>query len=54
MPIYEFVCKKCGKEFESTLSFSEREKKKVKCPSCGSTRVSQLLSTFYANTSKKS
>ncbi len=54
MPIYEFVCKKCKKEFERALSFAEREKKKIKCPKCNSTQVSQILSTFHANTSKKS
>jgi putative FmdB family regulatory protein len=54
MPIYEFVCKKCGEEFEYTLSISERKTKKVKCSSCKSTRVDQTLSTFYANTSRKS
>lgn len=54
MPVYEFECKKCGKAFEAALSVSEREKKKVKCPSCNSSSVNQLLSAFFANTSKKS
>ncbi len=54
MPIYEFVCKKCKKEFERALSFAEREKKNIKCPKCKSAQVSQFFSTFYANTSKKS
>lgn len=54
MPIYEFVCTKCKKAFEIALSFAEREKKKIKCPKCKSTQVSQSLSAFFANTSKKS
>ncbi len=54
MPIYDFVCKKCKKEFERALSLAEREKKKIKCPKCNSTQVSQTLSAFFANTSKKS
>ncbi len=54
MPIYEFVCKKCGEEFEYTLSISELKTKKVRCPSCNSTRVDQTLSTFYANPARKS
>lgn len=54
MPVYEFECKKCGKSFEVTLSFAEREKKKIKCPSCNSSAVNQVLSSFFANTSKKS
>lgn len=54
MPVYEYVCKRCDKSFEATLSFAERETKKVKCPSCNSTRLNQILSLFVANTSKKS
>ncbi len=54
MPIYEYVCKKCGEEFEYTISMSERETKKVRCPSCKSTRVHQTLSTLSANPARKS
>jgi putative FmdB family regulatory protein len=54
MPVYEFECKKCRKAFEATLSFAEKDKKKVKCPFCSSSSVIQLLSAFFANTSKKS
>ena len=32
MPIYEYVCKKCGKEFE-VLVFNKDEK--PECPACG-------------------
>lgn len=54
MPVYEFECKKCGKAFELNLSLAQKDKKKVKCPSCTSSQVNQVFSTFYANTSKKS
>jgi len=43
MPIYEYKCKKCGKEFENWLtSFSESNK--TKCPECNS-KVSRLISS---------
>lgn len=34
MPIYEFRCGKCGKEFEERRLFSESDKS-AKCPHCG-------------------
>lgn len=33
MPIYEYVCKKCGHKFEKIQKFSDRKIKK--CPECG-------------------
>ncbi len=43
MPLYEYKCKKCNKEFE-VLIFNLSEK--VKCQHCGSKSVKRLLSTF--------
>ncbi len=55
MPTYTYECKKCGNEFELSLSFSEyAAKKNHRCPACGSKRVVQTLAPFYAKTSKKS
>jgi putative FmdB family regulatory protein len=34
MPVYEFRCRKCGKEFEERRLFSESDKP-GKCPACG-------------------
>jgi putative FmdB family regulatory protein len=34
MPLYEYFCKKCDKNFTITMSIAEHEKKKVKCPEC--------------------
>jgi len=34
MPRYEFMCEKCKKLFELTMTIGEREKGKVMCPKC--------------------
>jgi putative FmdB family regulatory protein len=54
MPTYEFNCQKCNKPFTLTITISEYEKKKVRCPSCKSTRVKQQITHFQTVTSKKS
>lgn len=54
MPTYEYLCKKCGKKFTEVMSISEHDKKKVACPKCSSKDVVQAVTSFYANTSKKS
>src|SRR4051812_34908965 len=43
MPVYEFRCAKCGKKF-STLVGMTAETDDEKCPYCGSTDVSKLVS----------
>ncbi|MBG0776806.1 MAG: zinc ribbon domain-containing protein [Desulfovibrionaceae bacterium] len=40
MPIHEYRCEKCGKEFEE-LVFGEEA---VACPECGSTKTEKLMS----------
>ena len=45
MPIFEFQCVKCDREFEK-LVLSAREADKIACPECGSTEVEQLFSSF--------
>jgi len=54
MPRYEFMCEKCRKAFEVTLTISEREKGQIKCPRCKGTKVAPQLGGFMAQTSKKS
>jgi len=43
MPLFEYICQKCGEEFEElVLNASE----KVKCPKCSSSRVKKKMSVF--------
>ena len=54
MSLYVFHCRECKKEFTKVLHMADRDKKKVKCPKCGGTRVEQVITAFSAVTSKKS
>jgi putative FmdB family regulatory protein len=54
MPRYEFLCEQCQKPFEVTMTISEREKARPKCPSCKGTKVTPQLASFMAQTKKKS
>ena len=54
MPRYEFMCEKCEKPFELTMSISEKEKARIRCPTCKRTKVTPQLGTFMTQTSKKS
>jgi|UniRef100_A0A7C4EUC5 putative FmdB family regulatory protein len=44
MPIYEFKCSNCGKEFERLMFASDHSQ--PECPVCGSTDTSKILSVF--------
>ncbi len=54
MPRYEFLCDSCTKSFEVTLTISERTEAKVRCPNCGTEKVTPHLTIFTAKTSRKS
>lgn len=54
MPIYEFLCRKCGAEFSLTMTMKEREAATIKCEKCSTPDVEPLLGPFFAKTSKKS
>ena len=54
MPLYEFECQDCGKEFEQTLTVKEYEKGGFKCPHCNSRKVERLVTSAQVITSKKS
>jgi len=42
MPIFEYKCEKCGKEFEEIVFGSGDGE--VKCPACGSSKTGKLMS----------
>ena len=46
MPIFEYLCKGCGKQFEILLRGAE----KPHCPKCNGTRLEQQLSAFAVAT----
>jgi len=54
MPTYEYRCSDCKNEFQVILTIREHSSYQSKCPKCDSKKVEQLLSTFFAETSKKS
>ena len=54
MPTYEFICEKCNKPFTITITISEYEKKKFRCPKCKGSKMKQQITSFQAITSKKS
>src|SRR6202789_1035314 len=41
MPLYEYLCKKCGDRFEEIKKFSDKQPKK--CPECGGV-IEQVIS----------
>ena len=45
MPIYEYVCRDCGHEFE----WLTRAEEKPECPSCGRAKLTKLLSVPSAH-----
>lgn len=54
MPVYDFKCEKCKNNFSLTMSISEYEKTKFRCPKCKSVKVKQKITAFQTVTSSKS
>lgn len=54
MPIYQFQCRGCGREFSLTFSFKERDAEAIGCPGRKNRRLEQLMTGFFANTCRKS
>lgn len=44
MPLYEFICKACGKRFEALVRLGQE--KGVRCESCGGKDLQKLFSAF--------
>jgi putative FmdB family regulatory protein len=51
MPLFEYLCKACGKEFEKIVP---RHDSPADCPDCASDRVEKQLSVFAVSTSQSS
>jgi len=47
MPIYEYICLDCKKEYEILRSFSESDKP-MACNECGGENVKRKLSVVFA------
>ncbi|MFH1651503.1 MAG: zinc ribbon domain-containing protein [Chloroflexota bacterium] len=50
MPIYEYVCRKCGKRFDLLRRISDSDEE-IKCPGCHEPGVKRVLSTFATSSS---
>jgi putative FmdB family regulatory protein len=54
MPTYEYRCAKCSRKFQVVMSVADHDRRRPKCPKCSSARVTQLISAFYTQTTRKS
>jgi len=54
MPQYAFLCKDCQHTFTQILHLADLEQGGIKCPECGSEKVEQQITGFFAVTGKKS
>ena len=54
MPVYEYVCPKCGEKTAEVLTMKEHYAKKVQCPKCQATEMQRVIGPFFAKTSRKS
>lgn len=54
MPLYEYRCRECDHTFSLRMRIEEHEKKRPKCPECGSRKLQQVYGSFFAKTTKKS
>jgi len=49
MPLYEYKCLECGREFEDLSSFEAKDNERP-CPSCSETKIVRKISTFGIST----
>jgi putative FmdB family regulatory protein len=54
MPTYDYRCENCKKSFTVSLTMQQHDARKPACPKCGSRRVKQKITGFFAITKKKS
>ncbi len=53
MPIYTYLCKKCGNKFDLLIGVNA-EKTKLECPKCKSKSIDKLMGTFSVGDSSSS
>jgi putative FmdB family regulatory protein len=53
MPSYEYHCQACNRKITLRLSVAQHESGRQACPKCGATRLTQLMSSFLTQTSRK-
>ena len=47
MPLYEYICRDCGKTFEMLRRMKDADEP-TECPNCGSDTIERQFSTFAA------
>jgi putative FmdB family regulatory protein len=47
MPLYEYICKDCGHEFDAIRSIKESDSR-IECDECRSDHTSRKISLFFA------
>jgi putative FmdB family regulatory protein len=53
MPIYEYLCRKCGKIFEKIQKINE-DGAHLTCPYCGGRKPEKVLSSFSSSRGSES
>lgn len=53
MPIFEYTCSDCGKEFKK-LVLSSAGENEIRCPDCNSKNIKKEISLFSAKTTGES
>ena len=54
MPLYEYRCEKCQREVTIPMTIAEHDRGGAQCPQCSGTQLTPLVSTVFAQTSRKS
>jgi putative FmdB family regulatory protein len=52
MPIYEYLCKDCGQEFEVLRSMKEADSP-MACKKCNGSHTTRMISTFVAKSGER-
>jgi putative FmdB family regulatory protein len=53
MPQYEYRCEGCNRTVTLRMSVTQHEEARQACPKCGSKKLTQLMSSFLTQTSRK-